>query len=186
MRLSKADTIPMPVLEDHLDVTFQLLKEVRQRYPHCVLVPFGSIITGLATKHSDCDLCLLPHPPAALVHLLTGTTYFSPPLLSIVERLETKYSVPLQPPAMSSGPPATPPSPSPPTSAIREGAPLTSSLSRSERASAFGPMLKTLYGHVQKIDGCSRILSLPNARCPILRFAHDPTKLDFDVCIENV
>lgn len=171
--------MPESALEDQLDITFQLLREVRKSSPSCILVPFGSVITGLATRHSDSDLCLVPNPPVPLICILTGTSYFSPPLLSIVERLESKYGVSMCPPGTPSSPPTT--------SSERFSTIFTAgNLSRSERGAASAPLLKKLREHVHKMEGCSRVVSVPNARCPIIRFRHERTSLDFDVCIENM
>lgn len=175
LRLSETTAMPLSMRENQLSVTFQLLKEVRKSSPQCLLVPFGSVITGLATRHSDADLCLVPNPPAPLVRILTGTSYFSPGLLSVVESLESKYGVPLCPPV-------TPVSGEGQYSCLATAC----NLSRTQRVAAFGPLLRQLRAHVDNMDGCSHVLSLPNARCPIVRFRHDPTSLDFDVCIENM
>jgi predicted nucleotidyltransferase len=205
LRLSKANTIPVSVLENHLDITLQLLGSVRQRYPHCLLVPFGSIITGLATEHSDSDLCLVPYPTTALVQLLTGRNYFTPCMLSMISYLEAKYNVTFQPPAVPppsaatplSNIPATPLSlatplsntyATPPTYA---GPPLPAQAPElltdtGNPAGSEHVMLSDVRWHVKGLEGCSRIRSLPHARCPILLFRHDPTSLDFDVCIDNL
>lgn len=168
----------LSALEDQLRVTVQLLKELRKSYPNCLLIPFGSVISGLATKHSDCDLCLVPSPPASLVQLLTGTSYFSPSLHSMVKQLEKTYGVTMCPPAM-------PPS-APTTSSWEESFSSSFNLSRSERGATFAPLLKKICAHLHQMKGCGQVRSIPHARCPIVRFVHRRTSFHFDICIDNM
>lgn len=142
-------------------------------FPHCLLVPFGSTISGLSTKHSDCDLCLVPTPPASLPPLLTGKSYFSPHLLSTVKRLESQYGVPICPPPMTAQ-----------DSAMNFMT--TGELSRKERMATFKPFFTKLQKLLYRMPMCSQVLSLPGARCPIIRFVHKPTSLHCDVCIDNM
>ena len=173
IQLSELDRMSMSAIEDQLHITFQLLQEMRKIFPHCLLVPFGSIISGLSTKHSDCDLCLLPTPPASLLPLLTGEGYFSPHLLSTVKRLESQYGVPICPPPMA-----------PQDSAMHFMA--SGEISRNERLATFKPFFDTLRKLLQGMPMCRQLVSLPGARCPIIRFVHKPTSLHCDVCIDNM
>ena len=163
----------MGLVEHQFRVLFKLLMEVRKSAPHCLIVPFGSVITGLATKHSDSDLCLVPRPPAALVRVLTGDSYFSPSLLTLIGRLEGEYGVPLCPP------------PSPPSVEVDRFT-VPTNLTALERTALFGPVLKELGRHLHKMEDCSQVMTIPHARCPIIRFMHNPSALHFDICIDNM
>lgn len=173
LRLSELNKMSMSAVEDQLHITFQLLREMRAIFPHCLLVPFGSIISGLSTRHSDCDLCLVPTPPASLPALLTGKGYFSPHLLSTVERMETQYGVSICPPPMA-----------PQDSAMKFMS--TGKLSRKERLATFTPFFHKLRKLLYNMPMCTQVLSLPAARCPIIQFVHKPTSLRCDICIDNM
>ena len=179
--LAELNKLPEATLKSQLEVTFQLLKLFRQSYPHCLLVPYGSTITGLGTHHSDCDLCLIPTPSTALTHVLSGRSYFSPVQLQIVERLEKEYKIKWRP------------SPSPPTPESVEvmtlnevSAPLQTSSSRYMREYLYAPILERLSSRLSSLEGYTDIVSVPRARCPILRFHHKPTSLHYDMCINSV
>lgn len=176
------------MLESQLLITFQLLKLLRQSFPHCLLVPFGSAISGLGTQHSDCDLCLVLSPPASLTSLLSGQNYFSPTLLPIVERLEREYDLQLCPPPL----PLTDVKMSPEwQEEERIASTATTSLSppklsRINRIALHRPLFEEVCAPLRRSKDYERILPLLGARCPIIRFSHKPTSLHCDMCINTV
>ena len=179
-RLCELTSLPLSVVEQQLHATLQLLKELRKPFPGCILVPFGSIITGLASRSSDSDLCLVLTPPPLLVSVLTGDKYFSPTLLSVLRKLEHELGVSMVPPK------TPPPMPSSKGEASFGMFDTSSALTRQERGATFTPLLRKLSGILKQVEGCSKIVAIPHARCPIVRFVHAPSSLHVDICINNM
>ena len=90
--LSSGCRLPEATLEAHLSLCHELQSLFRRSFPNCILVPFGSPISGHAMVTSDCDLCLLPRPSEEDVQYFSPENYFSPKLLAIWRRVSCKPS----------------------------------------------------------------------------------------------
>lgn len=166
-------------VESRLRIAFQLLRVFRRIYPHCLLVPFGSIISGPGTQISDCDFSLVRHPTPHLSHVLSGPRYFSPQLIPIVESLEKEYGISMCPEPPSGVATPTPvPFPSVPHSREKGPVPLTKNVKETKA------ILSEVAKVVCEIEA-SRVHSIPHARCPIVKFYHEPTSLECDLSVDQ-
>ncbi len=195
--LSDLNKLPLLAVQDQLVVTFDVLREIRKSFPHCMVIPFGSVISSFATLHSDCDLCLLTRPPPYLATLFTGANYFSRELLSMVEKLEVEYN-------LSFSPPSPIPSPSPPGAIVMSSGDeenddadisIVSSSSSSASLSSFrfssrvrsaSKDFRTLCQHLITVSAGHSFRPIPHARCPIVCFVHRNTSLQCDICIDSM
>lgn len=173
-------------IETHLEVTFKFLQEFRAVSPQCVLIPFGSAISGMGTKHSDLDLCLIPTPPQTLVEALAGSNYFSHSVLSIVKNLEKKYGITMFPPSLDVG--VTPESDVGVVSEAMAGSSGSSSPlpPHTIKCKPGEITFKSLSRMIRSMEDCSQVLAIAHARCPIIRFCHTPTQLECDICMDNM
>ena len=158
-------------VEQRLTIAFQMLTVLRPTHPHCLVVPFGSVISGPGTPISDCDFALIRSPTPHLSHVLTGPRYFSPRLTPIVSCLEKKYGV-LMTPREGSAPPPVP-------------AHKVTPLSRAQSIKETRAMLEEIGKLIQGGISVTRVHSIPHARCPILKFYHKPTGLACDLSVDQ-
>ena len=87
--LSSGCRLPEATLEAHLSLCHELQSLFRRSFPHCMLVPFGSPVSGHAMVTSDCDLCLLTHPSEDDMRYLSPENYFSAKLWAIWQRVSS-------------------------------------------------------------------------------------------------
>lgn len=181
-RLSERVALPQKAVKNHLVIAFQLLQQIRPFFPRCMIIPFGSAISGLGTVTSDCDLCFFTDPPASLV-LLSGSRYFSPPLWSLVVALEAQYGISFCPPrSVSTSPPSS--SQSSNKSRGRRG---SSSPSPSAQGvcTSKGSVFDQITSLIRKNKDMCKVYAVSRARCPIITFVHSNTSLCCDVSIDS-
>ncbi len=140
-----------------LSLSSYLGARLKALFPHSLLLPFGSLVTGLGTLTSDADLCLLMEPQ--YTHLLAPDAYYPPNVL-----------------ALSQQPLSEPPSP---TDSIG------STHSTPERPIKSQDALKVMASLVRSTAGCERVFTIRSARCPIVRFYHRPSSLHVDLSLDN-
>ena len=121
------------------------------------MLPFGSFVTGLSTHTSDLDLLLLTEVTQDDEKHFTPSAGYAPFL-------------------------TTPPLQATPSEHDDSSIMDTSSVSlNSSRDSEFDHVLSVL----RNIPGCTKVFGIPNARCPIIRFLHQPTGVHCDLSINN-
>ena len=175
-------------LNSQLALTFQLLKLLRPSFPHCLLVPFGSAVSGLGTQHSDCDLSMVPSPPPSLTNLLSGENYFPPALLPVIEQMEREYKVKLCPPPLPLAEVEMTPMDEEGGEDGGSGASFDSfsKLSKKQRIALNKPVFEAVCAPLRNNRSFGKIVPVLGARCPIIRFLHKPTSLHCDMCINSV
>ena len=143
-----------------------------------MIIPFGSAISGLGTVTSDCDLSFFTDPPASLGVLLSGNRYFSHPLLSIVKKLEAEYGITLCSPQSASS--------SQPT---KDMVGILSSSSSSLSAKTLLNPKSSVFDQINTIltadSHLRKVYAISKARCPIIKFVHNPTNLSCDISVDS-
>ncbi len=141
-----------------------MLLRLRSIYPRCMVVPFGSSITGLGVLSSDCDLAFFSNPPMSLVNLLTQEKYFSASSLATIIELERKHQVKYIPPDSS-----------------KDGKGLLGKPSHHNNPHIL--TFNTVTSVIRKHKKLSYVMPIPHARCPIIKFVHNKTGLHCDICV---
>ena len=171
LELADQLSLPQQSIDNVLNVCFDLLLILRQCYPRCIIVPFGSSVTGLGIQSSDGDLTFFSNPPSDYVDLLRGLRYFSTATSASIERFERAYDI--------SFIPATSEKSS--ASLETESSASLETESSARRQKQFSDIANALK---KQTDEWSRVKPLPNARCPIIKFAHRRTSLDCDLSVD--
>lgn len=170
--------LPPESLQLRLDIIAMLEAKFQLVYPSCRVIPFGSMVTGLATPTSDLDLVLLTNFTAADENFFGSPNYLQvqmgevstggpayPSSDSMADEMDTSSET-----SFSSSSSLTTPPPS-----VMMGRP-------GDHAPAeFQKVLSVISG----IPDCVKVLGLPSARCPIIRFIHEPTGVHCDISVNN-
>lgn len=187
IRLSELYRLPLSAMEDQFTVLFQLLQKLRGVFPHCMVIPFGSVVSGFMTQQSDCDLCTLTCPSRYLIELFSERNYFSAPLLSLVKKMEKRHKISMRPPLLlpssSVATPTSPPTSDSESSSCSDSVtpPVSSRRYRRKVPKTF----KLLEAHLRGMKSLTKVYPIKFARTPIVRFVHAPTSLYCDVCIDE-
>ena len=128
-------------------------------YPGCLVVPFGAPVSGHSTLSSDCDLSLLTHPLPREKGMFSGPTYFSQRLHQVWSQLEVDGDGKEEVLAVST----------------QFAGHFT------QHGPSYGPILALL----KEREDCQKVLAIPHARCPIIRFIYSPLNLHCDLSINN-
>ena len=128
-------------------------------YPGCLVIPFGAPVSGHSTVSSDCDLSLLTHPLPREKEMFSGPTYFSQRLFQVWSQLEVASDCQEEVPAV-------------PTQSVGHFP---------QHDPSYGPILAL----VKECEDCQKVLAIPHARCPIIRFIYSPLNLHCDLSINN-
>lgn len=173
--------MPMSAIKAHLDICKALSAELQVHFPDGIVVPFGAAISGHGTLTSDCDICLLTHPSREQRVLFSGSSYH--PLGLASQQVDA---------ALVDSPSLPTPLPSTPT---REDSFTSSSEASSASASPTQMAVVTrtsthefdvVASCVRSMGQCSKILAIPRARCPIVRFVFEPLGIHCDLSINNL
>lgn len=185
--------IPASTVEAQFSLCHKLNSIFRETFPHCILVPFGAPISGHGTVTSDCDICLLTDPSEEDRRCFSGEGYYSKEQLAMWERVTRNDSTPgkedtceinsqtiqsecgkqeldvsSDSTTSSSASPTMPPSP------YSNKTPRTCS-----------PEFEVVLAIIHSIPACNKVLPIPFARCPIVRFYYEPFHLHCDLSINN-
>ena len=185
--LNQHNKMAVDDIEKRLQIAFQLLNVFRPIYPHCLVVPFGSVISGPGTSLSDCDFCLIRHPTPHQAYVMTGMRYFSPQLMPIVERLEKDYGQEIYPAALAlerGKSTVSTHSPLPLLEGKVSAATPLRGERKVERIKDTKLVLKEIGRVVQGI-ATGKVRSIPHARCPIVKFYHKSTGLECDLSVDQ-
>lgn len=162
-RLSKMLALPQESIDNILLICFNILVQLRPIFPRCMVVPFGSTVTGLGMLDSDGDLAFLSDPPKSLVTLLTNDRYFSEDSLATIKKLEETHQVQFAPPPH-----------------LKSANPSREELKRSFHET-FSKVLKVM----RSMSTLRNIQPIKSARCPIIKFVHKNPFMDCDISIEE-
>ena len=170
-RLSERLAQSQESINDVLAICFNLLPRMRPSFPRCMVVPFGSTITGLSMQSSDCDISFISNPPESLVTLLTDKRYFSADSLATIERLEQDHDVKFRPPSQEYFP---------------EHSAADDDVVLEKHKQSFGLIFdKVTFLLRRNKRYLSHVYPIRHARCPIIKFVHDETSLNCDISIEE-
>ena len=184
--LSHHCSMPVSAVEAQISLCHMLHSVFREHFPHCLLVPFGAPISGHGTVTSDCDLCLLTEFSEEDRKCFSGEAYYSKEHLAMWERVTRSDRVEDTSELAS-------PSPLPSDQDLDvSGSSTASSTSTSTSPSVpqhtkrgpsaeFDMVLSIVHG----LPMCSRVVAIPFARCPIVRFYYEPSRLHCDLSINN-
>lgn len=174
--------LPTEALRQRMNVVSQLEAHFRSAFPSCRVLPFGSFVTGLSTPTSDLDLVLITE------FTREDDKYFG----------STANYLPLLPDMpMSPHPPPETECCLPEFDSISTTAEDMDVSCDSSSSSSSTPLstpakeglepvgFQTVYTLVHRIPECVKVLGLPTARCPIIRFHHQPTGIHCDLSINN-
>ena len=145
-----------------IELCASLQRVFRYYLPNCLLVPFGSIVSGHASVTSDLDLVLLTNPSAKMRELFSGPEYL-PGLFFSSHEGEMDGESPKQ---------------SFPTLISTPSVPLSSLNCVTE--------FKLVNSVIRSIPEFVRVLCLPHARCPVVRFQHSTTGIHCDISLDNL
>ena len=173
--------MPMSAVETHLTICKALSDELQVHFPSCMVVPFGAAISGHGTLTSDCDICLITQPTERERALFSGSGYHPPGLHGHPQHDAVIDFSHL-----------------PPSSPSREDSLASSSESSSATASPTQFPDKShgdggsrhdfdiVASCVRRMPQCSKILTIPYAQCPIVRFTFEPPGVHCDLSINNL
>lgn len=178
--------MPVSAVEAQISLCHTLHSVFREQFPHCLLVPFGAPISGHGTVTSDCDLCLLTEPSEEDRKCFSGEAYYSKEHLAMWERVTRRDG-------KEGSSELASPSPLPSDQDLDVSACSTASSSSSSTSSSTpqhtkrGPSAEfdIVLSIVQSLPVCSKVIPIPFARCPIVRFYYEPSRLHCDLSINN-
>ena len=153
-------------------------------------MPFGAPISGHGTVTSDCDISLLTDPSEEDRRCFSGEGYYSEEHLAMWERVTRNESTPGKEDTSeinsqsdcgeqdldvssdstisSSTSPTMPPSP------------------HSKKAPhSCSPEFDVVLAIIHTIPACNKVLPIPFARCPIVRFYYERSQLHCDLSVNN-
>ena len=164
-------------------------------YPNCRVLPFGSIVTGVATPTSDLDAVVLTewtkedelflssnnHYPA---HYLKETLspHFYDDTQEDVSMDTTVGNSTASSSLLSTSISMTPPISTPPKFDIPPHVKVCGSRNDLREASEEYESVLNVIAHLSE---CTNILSLPNARCPIIHFIYQPYNISCDLSVNR-
>ncbi len=200
--------MPEGVVHAQLSLCHTLQSLFSAIFPRCLVVPFGAPLSGHAMLTSDCDLCLITEPSAKDQLFLTGEQYLPSQHLALLERVTTATPSSLigapiylpAPPSSASLPHlesqdedldsidsssttsscSSPTRPHPPPIA-----PPTHHRGGHGRGTHCPPEFNQVLTMIQSLPGSARVVPIPSARCPIVKFFHLPTGTHCDLSINN-
>lgn len=190
--------MPEAILQSQVTLCHALYRLFSKVFPRCLVVPFGAAVSGHAMLSSDCDVCLIVEPSAEDQTYLTGQQYLPAHYLALwkdVTELSTQgligaplyLSAPLSTPSLthadedldsmdsasttsSCSPTHLVPSPPHRPEAVRPHCP---------------PEFDQVLSMVHSLPGTARVVPIPSARCPVIKFFHLPTGTHCDLSISN-
>lgn len=187
--LSEYGSISHETSANHLSLCKLLSSHIKHILPSFILLPFGSLITGHGTTTSDCDISVLTSPPY-LRDILSPEKYFPQHLQSeSLQALESNIPEdPCSPVTVSTDTPIA--MTTTPITVRQDSDPdssCSSAVSTPERRDSkdISPVFRKLEVLIRSLPDIVNVVAIRAARCPILRFYHQPTKLHADISIDN-
>ncbi|KAL5478122.1 hypothetical protein EMCRGX_G025003 [Ephydatia muelleri] len=154
--------------EEGMKAQCEVCAHLRRMFPRSLVILFGSVVSGHAFVTSDCDVCILTDPSPRDMEDFDPTRYYNQQLLRIWH--STLYSGPgLQ----EAGGTCLPAAPQQWVTHFQQGAKSSS------------PLFDVILSCLQSDTRFTRVVPIPFARCPIVRFFYDPSSLHTDVSIDN-
>ena len=163
--------------EEGMRAQCKVCAHLQRMFPRSLVTLFGSVVSGHAFLTSDCDVCILTDPTPRDVEDFDPTRYYNQQLLHIW--LGTLCSGPglqeaLGPDLQETGGGTCGPALSQQwVTHFQQGAKMSS------------PQFDVILSCIQSDMRLTRVVPIPFARCPIVRFFYDPSSLHTDVSIDN-
>jgi len=161
--------LPQEKIDDVVRVCFDLLLSLRQQFPSCIVVPFGSTVAELGILSSDGDLTFFSNPSSDFVDLLRDLRYFSSSTAATIKLFESEYKIMFIPP----------------TPVKLAANSKNFSEENCHTKDLFQGVVKVLR-KIEKLRTLSSMTPIPNARCPIIKFVHRETALDCDLSVDQL
>ena len=155
--------------EEGMKAQCEVCAHLRRMFPRSLVILFGSVVSGHAFVTSDCDVCILTDPSPRDMEDFDPTRYYNQQLLRIW--YSTLYSGPDLQEAGGTCLPAAPQQQW--VTHFQQGAKSSS------------PLFDVILSCLQSDTRFTRVVPIPFARCPIVRFFYDPSSLHTDVSIDN-
>ena len=146
---------------------------LQKMFPRSLVILFGSVVSGHAFVTSDCDICILTDPTPRDRDDFAPPHYYNHQLLHIWKSSLDSGPDHQEMGWVSSSGTCLPASPQSLVTHFQQGAKSSS------------PQFDSILSLVQSDTHFTRVVPIPFARCPIVRFFYDPISLHTDVSINN-
>lgn len=200
--LSKYGSLSQETSARHLALCEDVFSYLKLTFPSSIIVPFGSLITGLGTTTSDCDVCVLTSPSSLIRTMLSIENYFPEHLRQLAHSMSCFSSTDEQSNASTTPLPPYAPNlmdserdvttfvpPFSPSSLDSDHNTSCSSAASTPEPSTEPTSEVTQFKKVEtmikSLPNVERVYAIRSARCPIIRFYHTPTKLHVDLSVNN-
>ena len=171
--------MPMSAIKAQFKICKVLSDELRVHFPECMVVPFGAAISGHGTLTSDCDICLLSQPSLEQRALFSPSSYHPAGLDQTPDEQEGSSLLPPSSPLRDDS-----------LTSSSEASSASASPTQLPRKSATDRKSHTPFdvvaSCVRKMSHFSKFYTIPQARCPIIRFTYDPFWVHCDLSVDNL